>query len=85
MAGLTVAKDMSDLAISIDADLQDDVSVIEEMVKKYDEGFDIVYGVRKSRQKDTFFKRTTALCFYKLMTGLGVKSVYNHADYRLMR
>ena len=84
MAGLTVAKDMSDLAISIDADLQDDVSVIEEMVKKYDEGFDIVYGVRKSRQKDTFFKRTTALCFYKLMTGLGVKSVYNHADYRLM-
>ena len=84
MAGLTVAKDMSDLAISIDADLQDDISVIEEMVKKYEEGFDIVYGVRKSRQKDTFFKRTTALCFYKLMTGLGVKSVYNHADYRLM-
>lgn len=84
MAGLTVAKDMSDVAISIDADLQDDVSVIEEMVKKYGEGFDIVYGVRKSRQKDTFFKRTTALGFYKLMTGLGVKSVYNHADYRLM-
>ncbi|WP_455498803.1 glycosyltransferase family 2 protein [Coprobacter sp.] len=84
MAGLTVAKDMSDVAISIDADLQDDVSVIEEMVKKYGEGFDIVYGVRKSRQKDTFFKRTTALGFYKLMTGLGVRSVYNHADYRLM-
>lgn len=84
MAGLTVAKDMSDIAISIDADLQDDVSVIEEMVKKYGEGFDIVYGVRKSRQKDTFFKRSTALGFYKLMTGLGVKSVYNHADYRLM-
>lgn len=83
-AGLLTAKDMSDLTISIDADLQDDVAVIEEMIDKYQEGNDIVYGVRKERKKDTFFKRTSALAFYKLMAAMGVKTVYNHADFRLM-
>lgn len=84
MAGLMTAKEMCDAMISIDADLQDDVNVIETMVDKYKEGFDIVYGVRSSRKTDTFFKRNSALAFYKLMKGLGVHSVYNHADYRLM-
>lgn len=84
MAGLMTAKEMCDVMISIDADLQDDVNVIEAMVDKYREGFDIVYGVRSSRKTDTFFKRNSALVFYKLMKGLGVNSVYNHADYRLM-
>lgn len=83
-AGLLTAKDMSDVTISIDADLQDDVAVIEEMVDKFHEGCDIVYGVRKERKTDTFFKRTTAQAFYKLMDLMGVKTVYNHADYRLM-
>lgn len=83
-AGLLTAKDMSDITISIDADLQDDVAVIEEMVDKYHEGKDIVYGVRKKRTTDTFFKRTTAQCFYKFMSMMGAKTVYNHADFRLM-
>lgn len=84
MAGLAVAKELCDAAISIDADLQDDVRVIEEMVVKFAQGFDIVYGVRKDRKMDTFFKRSTALGFYKFMKAMGIKSVYNHADYRLM-
>lgn len=84
MAGLMTAKEMCDAIISIDADLQDDVNIIETMVDKYKESFDIVYGVRSSRKTDTFFKRNSALAFYKLMKGLGVHSVYNHADYRLM-
>ena len=84
MAGLMYAKDVSDIAISIDADLQDDTQVIKVMVKEYLDGNDIVYGVRKSRKSDTFFKRNTALGFYKLMSSMGVNSVYNHADYRLM-
>ena len=83
-AGLITAKDMSDVTVSIDADLQDDVAVIEEMIDKYHEGNDIVYGVRKERKTDTFFKRTTAQGFYKLMDWMGVKTVYNHADFRLM-
>ena len=83
-AGLITAKDMSDVIISIDADLQDDVNVIEEMIDKFHAGSDIVYGVRKERKTDTFFKRTTAQAFYKLMGMMGVKSVYNHADFRLM-
>lgn len=83
-AGLITAKDMSDVTISIDADLQDDVDVIEEMVDKFHAGNDIVYGVRKERKTDTFFKRTTAQAFYKLMSMMGVKTVYNHADFRLM-
>ena len=83
-AGLITAKDMSDVIISIDADLQDDVNVIEEMIDKFHAGSDIVYGVRKERKTDTFFKRTTAQTFYKLMGMMGVKTVYNHADFRLM-
>ncbi|MCR4701626.1 MAG: glycosyltransferase family 2 protein [Bacteroidaceae bacterium] len=84
VAGLSSAVENCDMAISIDADLQDDVNAISEMVVKYYEGCDIVYGVRQSRQTDTWFKRTTALGFYSLMKSMGVKSVYNHADYRLM-
>lgn len=83
-AGLITAKDMSDVTISIDADLQDDVAVIEEMIDKFHAGNDIVYGVRRERKTDTFFKRTTAQGFYKLMDMMGVKTVYNHADFRLM-
>lgn len=83
-AGLIAAKDLSDVTVSIDADLQDDVNVIEEMIDKFHQGKDIVYGVRKERKTDTFFKRTTAQAFYKLMALMGVKTVYNHADFRLM-
>lgn len=83
-AGLLTAKDMSDVTISIDADLQDDVTVIEEMIDKFHEGKDIVYGVRRKRKTDTFFKRTTAQAFYKFMKLMGAKTVYNHADFRLM-
>lgn len=83
-AGLITAIDMCDMSVSIDADLQDDVDVIEEMVDKYHQGKDIVYGVRKNRDTDTFFKRTTAQGFYKFMSFMGVKTVYNHADFRLM-
>lgn len=83
-AGLTVAKDMCDISVSIDADLQDDIAAIEEMVDKYHEGKDIVYGVRNDRSSDSFFKRTTAQGFYKIMGAMGVKTVYNHADFRLM-
>lgn len=84
MAGLSVAVDNCDIAVTIDADLQDDENAIREMVIKFNEGNDIVYGVRASRKSDTWFKRTTAQGFYKLMKGMGVKSVYNHADFRLM-
>ena len=83
-AGLMTAKDMCDVTVSIDADLQDDTTVIEEMLDKFHEGCDIVYGVRNSRKKDSFFKRTTAQGFYKMMNFMGVKTVYNHADFRLM-
>jgi len=84
LAGLMRAKEMSDITISIDADLQDDIAVIEEMVDLSDSGCDIVYGVRSERKTDTFFKRTTAQGFYKVMKLMGIKSVYNHADFRLM-
>ena len=83
-AGLITAMEMSDVTISIDADLQDDINVIEDMIDKFHEGNDIVYGVRKERKTDTFFMRTTAQAFYKLMKLMGVKTVYNHADFRLM-
>ena len=83
-AGLITAKDMSDVTVSIDADLQDDVAVIEEMIDKFHDGCDIVYGVRKERKTDTFFKRFTAQSFYKVMKWMGVKTIYNHADFRLM-
>ncbi|MBY0121337.1 glycosyltransferase family 2 protein [Bacillus sp. S/N-304-OC-R1] len=84
LAGLMTAKSVSDCVISIDADLQDDISVIREFIIKYREGNDIVYGVRRKRDKDTFFKRSTAQGFYKIMNKMGVDLVYNHADFRLM-
>ncbi len=84
IAGLTAAVEFCDVTISIDADLQDDINVIEQMVDKYLSGTDIVYGVRDSRATDTFFKKNSALMFYKLMNALGTKTIYNHADYRLM-
>lgn len=84
LAGLYTAKAASDCVISLDADLQDDIQVVRDFIKKYHEGFDIVYGVRKNRQTDTFFKRSTAQAFYKLMGKMGVDLVYNHADFRLM-
>ncbi len=84
LAGLMTAKDKADLVISMDADLQDDIDAVDEMVEKYHAGCDIVYGVRSSRKKDTFFKRFTAEGFYRLMNALGSNVVFNHADYRLM-
>lgn len=83
LGGLMIAKNYADIVISMDADLQDDINAIDEMIQKYKEGNDIVYGVRSARKKDTFFKRTTAEGFYKFMKFLGVDCVYNHADYRL--
>lgn len=77
-------KNYCDMAISMDADLQDDIQAIDEMVDRYYEGYDIVYGVRSKRDTDTFFKRFTAEGFYKIMSRLGADTVYNHADYRLM-
>ena len=84
LAGLMTVKDEADAVISMDADLQDDINAIDAMIAKYNEGADIVYGVRSKRATDSFFKRATAEGFYKVMHGLGAKVVYNHADYRLM-
>ncbi|MCL2828477.1 MAG: glycosyltransferase family 2 protein [Oscillospiraceae bacterium] len=84
LAGLMVAKDKADIAISMDADLQDDIDAVDEMLEKFNQGFDIVYGVRSKRKKDSRFKRITAEGFYKLMGIMGVDIVFNHADYRLM-
>lgn len=84
LAGLMTAKEECDCAISLDADLQDDVNVLPQFVQKFQEGCDVVYGVRNKRDTDTWFKRTTAESFYKIMSRLGVETVYNHADYRLM-
>ena len=84
LAGLMTAKNYADMVISMDADLQDDINAVDEMVEKYLNGIDIVYGVRSSRAKDTFFKKVTAEGFYKLMNGMGANTVFNHADYRLM-
>ena len=84
LAGLMTAKDICDAAISLDADLQDDINAIDEMVDKFNNGADIVYGVRSKRATDTFFKKFTAESFYKLINYLGGHTVYNHADYRLM-
>jgi glycosyltransferase involved in cell wall biosynthesis len=84
LAGLCTAKNKSDCVISIDADLQDDIQVIRQFVLKYREGFDIIYGVRRCRQTDTLLKRKTAQWFYRIMQSIGVRLVYNHADYRLM-
>ena len=84
LAGLMTVKDRCDMAISMDADLQDDVDAVDAMVEEYHKGCDIVYGVRSSRKKDTFFKRFTAEGFYRLMNFLGAETVFNHADYRLL-
>ena len=84
LAGLMIAKEHADMVISMDADLQDDINAMDEMITKYYEGCDIVYGVRNKRDKDTIFKRFTAESFYKMMTALGADTVYNHADFRLM-
>ncbi len=83
LAGLMTVKDDADMVISMDADLQDDINAVDEMIDKYHDGCDIVYGVRSKREKDTFFKRFTAESFYKVMNKLGANTVYNHADYRL--
>ena len=84
LAGLMTARNRCDISISMDADLQDDMDAMDRFIEKYNEGCEIVYGVRNKRETDTFFKRFTAESFYKLMKGLGVDITYNHADYRLM-
>lgn len=84
LCGLMTVKDLCDMTISLDADLQDDINAIDEMVEKYYEGCDVVYGVRSARDTDTFFKKFTAEGFYKVMKMMGADVVFNHADYRLM-
>ena len=84
MAGYAQINGLCDMAVTIDADLQDDETKIIEMVERYKEGYDIVYGVRESRKVDSLFKRTSAQTFYRFMQAMGVKTVYNHAEYRLL-
>ena len=84
LAGMMTVSERADMIVSADADLQDDISIIRDFVIQYNNGNDVVYGVRSSRDTDSFFKRNTALLFYKMMRALGVDIVYNHADYRLM-
>lgn len=84
LCGLMTLKDKADAVISIDADLQDDINVFDEMVAKYEDGCDVVYGVRSKRETDTFFKRFTAEAFYKILNKMGAKVIFNHADFRLM-
>jgi len=84
LAGLVTAGEKADIVISMDADLQDDIDAVDKMLAAYAKGAEIVYGVRSARENDTFFKKATAQGFYSLMSRLGVDSVYNHADYRLM-
>ena len=84
LAGLMTVREECDITISMDADLQDDIDAIDQMLEKHSEGCDVVYGVRSDRRKDSFFKKATAEGFYKLMQSLGVETVYNHADFRLM-
>lgn len=84
LAGLMTVKNCADMVISMDADLQDDINAVDEMISKYKAGFDVVYGVRSKRETDTFFKRFTAEGFYKFIRFLGADVVDNHADYRLM-
>ena len=84
LAGLMECRGFCDVSISIDCDGQDDIGAMEDMLRAYLDGCDVVYGVRSSRATDTFFKRTSAQMFYKLMNGMGVETVYNHADYRLL-
>ena len=84
LAGLMTAKDLCDLTISIDADGQDDIDAMDAMISEFETGCDVVYGVRSRRETDTWFKRTTAEGFYKVMNSLGADVVFNHADYRLL-
>ncbi|MDR2889128.1 MAG: glycosyltransferase family 2 protein [Lachnospiraceae bacterium] len=84
LAGLMTVKECADVVISMDADLQDDIDAMDEMIDKYLKGIDIVYGVRRDRTKDSFFKKVTAEGFYRLMNVMGANTVFNHADYRLM-
>lgn len=84
MAGMMTAREWADAIITIDADLQDDIECIPQMVRHFEEGNDIVYGVKVSRQADPLLKRISAMAFYKLQSALGVESIYNHADFRLM-
>lgn len=84
LAGLMTVRTMCDMAITMDADLQDDINAIDEMVEKFHEGYQVVYGVRSARKTDTFFKKFTAESFYKFMKVMGADVVYNHADFRLM-
>jgi glycosyltransferase involved in cell wall biosynthesis len=84
LCGLLTVKNRFDISVSIDADLQDDVDAIDKMIEKYRAGCEIVYGVRSSRKKDRFFKKTTAQGFYRFIRFLGADIVYNHADFRLM-
>lgn len=84
LAGLMEAMDRCDITISIDCDGQDDINAMDEMVEKYREGYEVVYGVRSKRDTDTFFKRFTAESFYKLLNVMGAEVVFNHADYRLL-
>lgn len=84
LCGLMTLKDKADAVISIDADLQDDINTFDEMVQKYEDGCDVVYGVRSKRETDTFFKRFTAEAFYKILNKMGAKVIFNHADFRLM-
>ncbi len=84
LAGISIASGHADMIVSMDADLQDDINAVDEMIEAYYAGNDVVYGVRSSREKDTFFKRNTAQLFYRLLKVLGAEIVYNHADYRLL-
>jgi len=84
LAGLMEAKDVCDMTISIDCDGQDDINAMDEMVDRYLEGYEVVYGVRSKRETDTLFKRFTAESFYKLLNVMGAEVVFNHADYRLL-
>ncbi|MEE1219268.1 MAG: glycosyltransferase family 2 protein [Ruminococcus sp.] len=84
LCGLMTLKDKADAVISIDADLQDDINTFDKMVERFEDGCDIVYGVRSKRETDTFFKRFTAEAFYKILNKMGAKVIFNHADFRLM-
>jgi glycosyltransferase involved in cell wall biosynthesis len=84
LAGLMTAKEYADIVVSMDADLQDDINVLDGFLTEYEKGADIVYGVRSARKKDSFFKKNTALAFYRIMEHMGVEIIYNHADCRLM-
>ena len=84
MAGMMTARNMADAVITIDADIQDDLEAIPEMIRDFDEGFDVVYGVKEQRDADPLLKRLSAQAFYKLQKKMGVNALYNHADFRLM-